>query len=167
MKGYITCLGWAVSNGGHPGQKRSDMPASHRQAGKVKVSLNGNAPSFVPGSGTATTSMNGGTPNGVHPISYRNVAAGLLSAASLGEVAEQVGSIFQNLTSCCCCKGQGSLKCKGGEHYITWLLYDEVNVQHMHEHDALAGFRSSGGVSFPDLNTKIPPLFPSGQACAL
>ena len=86
-------------NGVHAGPKRSgtahELHGVSRLGNKAKTSLNGNAPSFVPGTPSAPqqpAAANGGhVPNGHHAVSYRNAAAGLLTASS-GETSDQNGA---------------------------------------------------------------------------
>ena len=86
-------------NGVHPSAKRSgaahELHGVSRLGNKAKTSLNGNAPSFVPGTPSAPqqpAAANGGhVPNGHHAVSYRNAAAGLLTASS-GETSDQNGA---------------------------------------------------------------------------
>ena len=87
------CVGWA-GNGAHGGQKRGEGQGGHRQGSKGKAGLNGNAPSFVPVSGPGSQ-PNGSISNGIHPISYRNVAAGLMNTQA-PEHSDQVGIPVNN-----------------------------------------------------------------------
>ena len=96
---HCTGPGIRPGNGVHAGPKRSgaahELHGVSRLGNKAKTSLNGNAPSFVPGTPSAPqqpAAANGGhVPNGHHAVSYRNAAAGLLTASS-GETSDQNGA---------------------------------------------------------------------------